>query len=51
MIVSEPWIEALVAINEDIITRERCFRRQCAYVVAMVAEGQITPGDEMLLAS
>ena len=51
MIVSEPWIEALVVINEDIVTCERRFHRQCAHVVAVAAEGQVTPEDELLLSS
>lgn len=51
MIVSEPWIEALVAVNQDIVVCERRFHRQCADVVAMAAEGQVTPEEEMLLSS
>lgn len=51
MIVSEPWIEALVAVNEDIVICERRFHRQCAHVVAAAAVGQVTPEDELLLAS
>ena len=46
-----PWIEALVAVNEDIIACERRFHRQCALVVEMAAEGQDTARDELLLAS
>ena len=51
MIVSKPWIEALVVVNEDIVACEQRFHRQCARVVAVAEEGQVTPADEMLLAS
>lgn len=51
MIVLKPWIEALVAVNEDIIVCERRFCCQCALVAERVAEGQDTAKDEMLLAS
>jgi hypothetical protein len=51
MVVLEPWIEALVAVNEDIIACERRLQRQCARVVAVTEEGQVTSADEMLLAS
>ena len=47
----KPWIEALVVVNEDIIACERRLHRQCAHVVAMAEEGQVTPEDELLLAS
>lgn len=46
-----PWIEALVAANEDIVACERRFHCQCALVVERAAEGQDTGKDEMLLAS
>ena len=49
--MSEPWIEALVAVNQDIVICERRFHRQCAHVVAMAAERQVTPEEEMLLSS
>lgn len=51
MIVSELWIEALVAINENIVKCERRFHCQCVHVVAVAANGQVTPEDELLLAS
>ena len=51
MIVSKPWIEALVAVNEDILACEWRFHPQCARVVAVAEEGQVAPEDEMLLAS
>lgn len=46
-----PWIEALVAINEDIIACERRFHRQCILVIDLAEHGQVTAEDEMLLAS
>ena len=46
-----PWIEALVAINEDIIACEKRFHRQCAHVAERAAAGQDTAKDEMLQAS
>lgn len=46
-----PWFEALVAANEDIITCERRFHRQCALIVQRAAEGKDTAKDEILLAS
>jgi hypothetical protein len=49
--VSLPWIEALVAANEDIVACERRFHRQCALVVEMTVDGQETAEDEFLLAS
>ncbi|GJE14552.1 hypothetical protein [Methylobacterium longum] len=49
--VPMPWIEAIVAINEDIIACERRFHDQCALVVARAVGGQVTAEDEMLLAS
>jgi hypothetical protein len=48
--VSLPWIEALVAANEDIIACES-LHRQCALVAEMTADGQDTAKDEILLAS
>ena len=49
--VSLSWIEALVAINEDIIASERRFHRQCILVAGCAANGQVTAKDEMLLAA
>lgn len=49
--VSMPWIEALVAVNEEIIASEKRFHAQCLRVVQMATEGQDTAEDEMLLAS
>lgn len=44
-------IEALVAVNEDIIACERRLHRQCILVVELATNGQVTAEDEMLLAS
>lgn len=49
--VSLSWIEALVAINEDIVACERHFHRQCILVADLAEHGQISADDEMLLAS
>lgn len=49
--MSLPWIEALVAANEDIVACERRVHRQCALVVEMTVDGQDTAEDEILLAS
>ena len=49
--MSLSWIEALVAINEDIVASERRFHRQCILVAHLAAVGQVTAKDEMLLAS
>ena len=49
--MSLPWIEALGAINEDIVTCERRFHRQCILVADCAANGQVTTEDELLLAS
>jgi hypothetical protein len=49
--VPRPWIEALIAINEEIVACERRFHVQCAKVVERAADGQDTAEDEMLLAS
>jgi hypothetical protein len=49
--VAMPWVEALVAINEDIIACERRFHCQCALVVERAAKGQDTAKDEILLVS
>ncbi|CAA2161211.1 hypothetical protein MBRA_06371 [Methylobacterium brachiatum] len=46
-----PWIEALVAVNEDIIACERRFHRQCILVADSTASGHVTAEDELLLAS
>ena len=45
------WIEALVAMNEDVIACEGRFSRQCSHIVAKAVEGQDTTEDEWLLAS
>lgn len=45
------WIEALIAVNEEILACGRRFHDQCAKVVTRAADGQATPQDEMLLAS
>ena len=45
------WIEALVAMNEDIIACERRFDRQCILVAELAKNGQVTAEDEVLLAS
>jgi hypothetical protein len=50
-LVSLPWIEALVALNEASVACERQLHRQCALVVEMTANGQVTAEDEVLLAS
>ncbi len=49
--MSLPWIEALIAINEDINACERRFHRQCILVADHAANGQVTAEDEFLLAS
>ena len=46
-----PWIEALVAANEDIIACERRFHRQCILVAELATAGRVTTKKEMLLAS
>lgn len=46
-----PWIEALVAINEDIIVCERRFHCQCALAVEKTAKGRDAAKDEILLVS
>ena len=46
-----PWIEALVAMNRDIIACERRFHDQCASIVERTAEGRDTAQNELLLAS
>ena len=46
-----PWIEALVAINENIIACERRFHRQCLLVAQLAEHEHVTVEDEMLLAS
>ncbi|TXN02135.1 hypothetical protein FV242_16180 [Methylobacterium sp. WL64] len=45
------WIEALIAINEEIVACERRFQAQCAKVVEKAANGQDAAEDEMLLGS
>ena len=45
------WVEALVAINEDIIACERRFQRQCVLVADLAEHGHVSAEDEMLLAS
>lgn len=45
------WIEALVAMNEDIIACERRFDRQCILVAELAEHGHVTAKNEMLLAS
>lgn len=45
------WIEALIAVNEDIIASERRFHRQCNLVVHLAEHGHVPARDEMLLAS
>jgi len=49
--VSLSWIEALIAINENVIACERRFHRQCTLVAERAAQGLVTAEDEMLLAS
>ena len=49
--MSIPWVEALVAVDEEVVACERRFHRQCARVGAMAAKEQATAEDEMLLAS
>lgn len=49
--MSLSWIEALVAVNEEIIACEGRFHRQCILVADCAANGQATAEDEMLLAS
>ena len=49
--MSLPWIEALIAANEDIIACERRFHRQCILVAELATVGQVTVKEEMLLAS
>ncbi|MGH1571037.1 hypothetical protein ACRAWG_10515 [Methylobacterium sp. P31] len=49
--MSLPWIEALVAANEDIIACEGRFHCQCILVAYLAEHGQDTAEDEMLLAS
>ncbi|MGU3661818.1 hypothetical protein [Methylobacterium fujisawaense] len=49
--MSVPWIEALVAINEEIVACERRFHRQCILVADCAMNGEVTVDDEMLLAS
>ena len=46
-----PWIEALVAVNEDIIACEKRFHRQCVLVAHLAEHGHVPAEDEMLLAS
>ena len=45
------WIEALVAVNEDIIACERRFYLQCVLVADLAENGHVPAEDEMLLAS
>ena len=45
------WIEALVAVNTQIIACERRFYRRCARVVGLTLEGRVAAEEEMLLAS
>lgn len=45
------WINALVAVNEDVVACERRFHRQCIAVAKSAEHGQVTMKDEMLLAS
>ncbi|MCJ2021756.1 hypothetical protein MKK84_30830 [Methylobacterium sp. E-065] len=49
--MSLSWIEALIAINENVIACERRFHRQCILVAERAAQGLVTAEDEMLLAS
>lgn len=46
-----PWIEALVAINENIIPCEGRFQRQCVLVAHLAEHGHVPAEDEMLLVS
>lgn len=46
-----PWIEALVAVNDDIIACERRFHRRCILVADLAETGDVPAEDEMLLVS
>ena len=46
-----PWIETLLAVNEDITACERRFDCQCILVADSAVNGRVTAEDEMLLAS
>ena len=45
------WIEALVAVNADIIACERRFHRQCILVADLAEHGHVPDKDELLLVS
>ncbi|MGX9984645.1 hypothetical protein [Methylobacterium fujisawaense] len=49
--MSLPWIEALVAGNEEVVACERRFHRHCILIAELAANGQVTAEDEVLLAS
>ena len=49
--MARTWIEALVALNEDIVACERRFHRQCMLVADLAEHGELAAADEMLLAS
>lgn len=49
--MSLSWLEALVAVNEDVVACERRFHDQCIRVAHMAEHGQVTVEDEILLAS
>jgi hypothetical protein len=45
------WIEALIAVNAEIVACERRFHRQCIRIVDLTTKRQDTAEDELLLAS
>ena len=45
------WIEALIAVNEDIVASERRFHHQCNLVVHLAEHGHVPAREQMLLAS
>ncbi|GJE52167.1 hypothetical protein GOFOIKOB_5235 [Methylobacterium tardum] len=49
--MTQRWIEALIAVNEDIVACERRFHDQCMRVANVAEHAQVAARDEMLLTS
>ncbi|WP_449410639.1 hypothetical protein [Methylobacterium komagatae] len=49
--MTQEWVEALIALNGDIVVCQRRFHRQCILVADLAEHDEVTVQDEMLLAS
>lgn len=49
--MSQSWVEALFAVNKEIVSCERRFHRQSILVAHLAEHAHVTAEDEMLLAS